>query len=671
MAKKVGVTINGKTVKVPEGTNLIDAASQAGVEIPNLCYIKGMRGIGACRLCLVEIEGGRGPVTACTTKVKDGMVVNTDTEQLREMRQFVIDLILSMHPLDCMTCTKAGVCTLQRYAYESEIKESSFSRKKFGYPPDESNPFIKRDPEYCILCARCVRVCKEQGTNVLDFMGRGVGAKVVTANDKPLHESGCTFCGSCIDACPVNAILEADRWRKGREWDYERTHSVCLLCGGACDTVISTKDNLIMKINAGGEDGSVQRYICAIGRFGYDAVASDKRVLSPLRRVNGELKETTWEEALQLLSERLTKGKASILLTGALMNEDISTLLKVAEDVIKTDRIATTVSLYADEESMKDSDTADIDSADLILLVGLNPSQWKRVHPSLDASIRRRLSRGARLVSISSEAVDIGEVADITLRGEEPGLIKQIAKSMISKGMKANKELSELTGDTDTTEETERVADLIKEAERIVIFTSPALFRSVRNLSLIKKMDIIAVPNEANARGVVLSGIKPDGKLLKEMIEGSTEVLYVFGEPPVERRPDTGFLVVQSPYMSNLAREADLVLPSTTPYESSGSIVSFTGRVKRLSRALRPYGEAKQHREILASLAKVMGKVIKEGKTDIKKALKGRSKPSPSPFEKKEGLEIDEARFMEETNSCVINSSRLLWLREAEKAVGV
>ena len=161
MEKLVKLKIDGKEVEALAGINLIDAAELAGIHIPNLCYLKGMKGIGACRLCLVEVEGLKAPVIACNTKVKEGLVVTTKTEKIQEVRKFVIDLILSMHPLDCMTCTKAGVCNLQKYAYDFELKESSFTRKKFGYPTDEANPFIKRDPEYCILCGRCVRVCKE------------------------------------------------------------------------------------------------------------------------------------------------------------------------------------------------------------------------------------------------------------------------------------------------------------------------------------------------------------------------------------------------------------------------------------------------------------------------------------------------------------------------------
>src|SRR5512132_3522684 len=191
MAKTVNLTIDGRAVQAPEGSSLIDAAELNGMHIPNLCYLKGMKGIGACRLCQVEVEGMKAPLIACTTKVKEGMVINTKTEKIQEVRKFVIDLILSMHPLDCMTCTKAGVCNLQKYAYDFELKESSFTRKKFGYPVDTANPFIKRDPDYCVLCARCVRTCKSQGTNVLEFSGRGVGAKVATAQDKPLQDSGC------------------------------------------------------------------------------------------------------------------------------------------------------------------------------------------------------------------------------------------------------------------------------------------------------------------------------------------------------------------------------------------------------------------------------------------------------------------------------------------------
>ncbi|MBI5206046.1 MAG: (2Fe-2S)-binding protein [Nitrospirae bacterium] len=438
----INLIIDGKKIQVEAGTNLIDAAALADIHIPNLCYLKGMRGVGACRLCLVEIEGMKAPVIACTTKVKEGMNVTTETEKIREMRKFVIDLILSIHPLDCMTCTKAGVCTLQKYAYDFELQDSTFTRKKFGYPIDSVNPFIKRDPDYCILCGKCVRVCKEQGTNVIDFMGRGVGARVITAMDKPLQESECTFCGSCVDACPVNALLEADRWRKGREWEYTKINSVCLSCGNGCDITVSTKDGSIVKINVGAEDSSVERYICAIGRFGFDSITADSRITAPLKRIGNELKETTWDDALKIAAEKLKEaGKcAGIVSTGNILNQDAFVLGKLASQAVKTKNVDTTVSLYADEDSMKYSDSVDIDSADLIVAVGINPSQWERVLPALDAGIRKRVARGAKLIVINSNPPSppfakggmggLAAAAAVNIIGNEAKALEQIAKAL-------------------------------------------------------------------------------------------------------------------------------------------------------------------------------------------------------------------------------------------------
>jgi NADH dehydrogenase/NADH:ubiquinone oxidoreductase subunit G len=673
MSNTVTLKIDGREVKAPEGVNLIDAAELAGIHIPNLCYIKGMRGIGACRLCLVEVEGMKAPVVACITKVKEGMNVNTSTEQVREMRKFVIDLILSMHPLDCMTCTKAGVCNLQHYAYDFELKESTFTRKKFGFSIDEANPFIKRDPDYCILCGRCVRVCKEQGTNVLDFMGRGVGAKVTTAMDKPLQDSGCTFCGSCIDACPVNAILETDRWRKGREWEYEKTKSVCLFCGNGCDIVVSTKDGNIVKINAGAAEGSVEKYICAIGRFGFDSLTSDTRLTTPMKKVNNKLKETTWKDALKIVAERLKKsGKnTGIISTAGILNQDAFVLSKFASEVVKTKNVNTTVSLYADSDSLKFSDSVDLDAAGLIVLVGLNPSQWERVLPALDASIRKRVARGAKLIVVNPDETKITSVATINIKGDEVLTLKQIAKALIMKGLKAGKDLEAAVSDVNPTEDTNKVADLLTEGKESVIFTAPSLFRASKNISLLTEVKVVAVPFEANARGVVTMGLTTEGKTYQEIIDrpqSDIRVLYVVGEMPLDNRPEgVEFLIVQSSYLTELAKQADIVLPSATFLESKGTIINYLGKVKDLTKATESADIAKQHKDILIELSKVMGSPLKDSTADIKSAFEVGAKPKFSPFEKKQGFDVNPSEFIEAINQPVINSSRLLWLKETEK----
>jgi NADH dehydrogenase/NADH:ubiquinone oxidoreductase subunit G len=670
MSKKIGLTIDGKEVKVSEGTNLIEAAETVGIHIPNLCYLKGMRGIGACRLCLVEIEGGKGPVVGCITRVKEGMVVNTTSEKLQEMRKFVIDLILSMHPLDCMTCTKAGVCNLQQYAYDFELQESNFSRKKFGYSIDEANPFIKRDPEYCILCARCVRVCKEQGTNVLDFMGRGVGAKVVTAMDKPLQDSGCTFCGSCVDACPVNALLEADRWRKGREWEYGHTPSVCLSCGDGCEIVASTKDGAVVKVNAGTSESSVEKYICAIGRFGFDALTSDTRVTTPMKRVGKGLKETTWEDALAIVAGKLKKsGKnTGILASGSILNQDAAVLSKFASDVVKTKHVDTTVSQYAGTDTMQLSDSADIDSADVLVLAGLDPSQWERVHPALDAAVRKRVARGAKLIVVNSGETRISSVATVSMKGDDASILAQIAKSLLESGGKASKELeSELTR-VKPTEESAKAAELIAGAHSPVLFCSPSLFNASKNLSLLQDIKVVAVPLEANARGVIASGLKQGDMSCKDMVSGSgLKALYVVGETPVLKKPKADFLVVQTSFLTDLAKKADVVLPAAASLESKGTIIDYLGRSKHVKKVVSPSGDAKQHKDIIIDLAGSMGKTLKETAAKPRTAVKKPVMAKPGPFKKQKELDINASVYVDSLFKPVVNCSKLLWLKETEK----
>jgi len=685
MKKMVTLKIDGKEVEATEGTNLIDAAELAGIHIPNLCYLKGMKGAGACRLCLVEIEGMKAPIIACNTRVKEGMAVNTKTEKVEGVRKFVIDLILSMHPLDCMTCTKAGVCRLQSYAYDFGIKESSFTRKKFGYPTDEANPFIKRDPEYCIFCGRCVRICKEQGTNVLDFMGRGVGSKVITANDKPLQESECTFCGSCVDVCPVNALLEAERWRKGREWDYEKVNSQCLSCGDGCDIIVSTKDGEVVKINAGAQEGSAERYICATGRFGFDSLKSETRITSPMKKVGNELKEIPWNEALALVSEKLKKaGKsAGFISTAGILNEDVLSLKKLASDVVKTKNIDTTVSLYADAGTMR-GNSADLEGADLMVIVGLNPDQWIRVLPALDAIIRKKVERGAKLIVINSGEPRIASVATVNLAGNEALTLSALAKSLEEQTAKSKEQKA---GSPEETSDVSKAAELFAKATNIIILTAPPFYGASSNISLIAHKlslptpQIVAVPLEANAKGVTLMGLVPEGSSYKEMIGeqktgSAVKVLYAVGEIPLPKsgtRPNVEFLIVQNSHLTPLARQADVVLPSAAILESDGTIVDYLGRLKKVQKAVEPPGEAKTHREIFIKLAKALGSKMKAPtEMEIKKAAKVKKvETSLAPFKKQEGYDVDPVEMIESLNFSIINGSRLLWLKETERAMPV
>ncbi len=665
MSNLVSLTIDGKEATVPAGTNLIDAAESVGIHIPNLCYLKGMKGMGACRLCLIEVEGGRGPVAGCITKVKEGMAVKTITDDIEKTRKFIIDLIVSMHPMDCMTCTKAGVCNLQEYAYNFEIKESTFSRKSFGYPVDEANPFIKRDSDYCVLCGKCIRVCNEQGTNVLEFMGRGVGAKVSTAQDKPLQESQCTFCGSCVDVCPVNALLETDRWRKGREWEYEKTDSVCLSCGSGCDITVSANEGSVVKINSGGEDGSVEKYICAIGRFGFESTTSDVRVRTPLKKEGGKLVETSWDDALKTVADKLKAAgaKTGIISTASILNEDAAALSKLASDVIKTKNIDSSAGLYTDAEAMNNSDAIDIDSADVIITAGLNASQQDRVLAAVDAAVRKRAARGAKLIALSAAGSTAGATVSIT--GDEAASLSQIAKALVDSGSKGDKDLEAAVSGVTASEDAAKAAELITAGTSIVVLCAPSLFGAARNLSLITDATVAAVPFEANARGVVANGVTTGGKTYKEMSESGADVLYAVGDVPVSDKPKSGFIVAQTSYLTGLAEEADIVLPASSYLESEGTMINYLGRVKDVNDCVDPEGLSKQHKDIVADIAKAMGSEVTADTANAQEA----SKATFSPFEKKAGLDASPADLIAAVNTCALNHSKLVWLKEAKVAV--
>jgi predicted molibdopterin-dependent oxidoreductase YjgC len=390
-------------------------------------------------------------------------------------------------------------------------------------------------------------------------------------------------------------------------------------------------------------------------------------------RVDGELKETTWKDALRIVAEKLKKtGKnTGIISTGSILNQDAFVLSKFASDVVKTKNIDTTVSLYADADSMKYSDSVELDTVDLIILVGLNPSQWGRVLPALDASVRKRIARGAKLVVIHSQETKIASAASIDFRGDEAQTLAQISKSLIAKGIKAGKDIESAVSGVNTSEDTDKVADLLTESKGAVILSVPSLFKASKNISLLTGVKALAVPFEANARGIVALGLTPEGKTYQEMVSSPSEVdvLYMIGEVPVEKRPEVKFLVVQVPYMTELARQADVVLPAAAFLESKGTIHNYLGKLKELVKVVDPPGDAKQHKDILIELSRVMGTPLKESTASIKSAFEVSAKQKFSPFEKQKGLDIDPTELNESMNKFVINSSRLLWLKETEKAV--
>jgi len=654
MSNLVDIKINGQDYHVPGSMNLIEAAQSVGIHIPNLCYLKGMKGIGACRLCMVEVNGRMG--AACTMKTKAGMDIVTDNEKIREIRKFVIDLIISMHPLDCMTCTKAGVCQLQQYAYDFEIKESSFTRKDFKFPVHGANPFLKIDSNYCIMCGRCVRVCKEQGTNVLDFKGRGIDSRIATANDKPLAEVNCTFCGSCLDVCPVNAILEADRWRKGREWHYTKVKSVCLFCGSACEINASKYEGDVVKINAGAPDERTEHFICAVGRYGYDCRKTDKRIGVPVKRVNGKYEETTWEDALQLVADKMKSQESGMIATARMtLNEDALVMKQLSEKA-GIQNVSSTVSLYADESSLI-GESVDIEEADLIVAVRLNPSQWVRTLPALDAILRKKVARNTKLIVINSEDVKIAEASTMFLKGDEALILKAFAKALIDKGAQCPENL-DVSG-VQVNEDIDKAAQMYLEAQKPLLLSAPSLFEAASNVAKIKGKSL-SISFEANSKGLIQMGITGKGKSYQEMVNGGVKVLYLIGEVPLSERPPVDFLVVQNSHMSDLTATADVVLPSATYLERDGTIIDYQGRLRYVKKVVEPVELAKPHKDILIELAKKMGVEIQSPtEDDVKQHISVGTESQLKPFEKRTSIDISPTIMQEKNSISVRDISRI------------
>jgi predicted molibdopterin-dependent oxidoreductase YjgC len=279
------LTIDGRTIQAEPGTNVLEAALAHHIHIPHLCYHPELSVSGGCRLCLVEIEGRADPVPACGLMCAEGQVIRTQSDQLTEMRREIIDLFVADHPLDCVTCDKAGACLLQKYAYEYGVTETSYEKNISRTLYQDDNPFFIRDHQYCILCGRCVRACEEIiGANAIEIVGRGFEGHVATPFDGPMIDSTCVFCGSCVQVCPTAALMPVSRMGKGREWDLERIKTICGYCGVGCQIEYALKDGEILYAQAK-PDGPVNgEFLCSKGRYGWDFATHPDRLTSPLIR---------------------------------------------------------------------------------------------------------------------------------------------------------------------------------------------------------------------------------------------------------------------------------------------------------------------------------------------------------------------------------------------------
>jgi NADH-quinone oxidoreductase subunit G len=310
MVELVKLTIDGREVEVEAGTSVLEAAEQNGIHIPRLCYDRELSSVGACRLCVVEIEKMRNLPASCVTTVTPGMVVHTDTPAVLEARKTILELLIANHPLDCLTCEKAGDCALARYCYEYGVGNSGLTGDHHTYELEESNPFIVRDLNKCILCGKCIRACDEiTGRSVLDFAYRGFNTKVAPFGDTSYAESDCVFCGNCVSVCPTGALTEKQLRGKGRRWELKKVRTTCPFCGTGCNFDLCVRDGKVVGVTSNPASPVNGRALCIKGRFGWDYVHSDKRLKTPLIKKDGKFVEASWEEAFELTAKRFKEIK--------------------------------------------------------------------------------------------------------------------------------------------------------------------------------------------------------------------------------------------------------------------------------------------------------------------------------------------------------------------------
>ncbi len=308
------LTINGKEYQVPKGQTILEACQKNGIEIPTLCYDPQLRLAGSCRMCVVEVKNRPLYAASCVTPAENGMIIETESPNIVAARKVILELLAANHDFQCMTCEKTSSCKFQDYLYQYGVKDSRFTEGgAYHYPICDSNPFIERDYNKCIMCTRCVRACEEitvaRAINVKD---RGHHARISTAFNGDLTDSPCVFCGQCVMVCPVGALNSKVSARKGRDYEVEKVLTTCTYCGTGCTLELNTKDNEVVGVTSNrSEDWSpVNRgALCVKGRFGWDFINSPERLTNPLIRENGELREASWDEALGYIAEKLSSIK--------------------------------------------------------------------------------------------------------------------------------------------------------------------------------------------------------------------------------------------------------------------------------------------------------------------------------------------------------------------------
>ena len=651
----VNLIVDGKKLTAPAGTLLIEACKTAGIEVPSFCYYPNLSLQGACRMCVVKVEKMPKLQTACTTVVTEGMTVSTDSDEVRQARKAMVELLLGNHPLDCPVCDAGGECELQDMTFSYGAAESKFMETKNHKEEQQWSPVVYFDRPRCILCYRCVRVCGEaMDVWALGVQNRGVSSIIAPNQDDHLE---CEECGMCIDICPVGALTSGAYRYKTRPWEMKHVGTVCTHCGDGCKTTLGVRrcDTGMEIVRGDNRDksGINNDFLCIKGRYAFDFAHSSERLTQPLIRKQGKLTPSTWEEAFALIGKTLAEvrdkdGGSAIGIIGSnrTTNEENYLISKFARVVLKTNNVdhhrTADYAAFAGALHGKPGMTAtmrEVFNAPTILLIGNDPTNQ---HPLLAYQIRNnvRLHR-SRLYVVNAAPIKLRRQAaafGLVPAGAEPKAVGFLSGD--------DSLLDSLTTDMTNREGWTALREKLRgEQNLVIVFGSELRGADLQKLvafaASLTGAKLICLSDYSNSRGAADMGLYPDllpgyqpvadpaqfreewgniptdrGLSLPEMMDaakaGKLKALYVIGSNPVGRLgidPSAlakSFVVVQEMFLTETASIADVVLPAANAYEKEGTVTNTCGDVQLAKKAGDVSG-TKPDFEMIVRIADVMG----------------------------------------------------------------
>ncbi len=656
------VKINGKEVTVRDGTLILDAARDAGFEIPTFCYQADLVGVGSCRMCLVEIEGQKKLQPSCITPVLHGMSIHTETPTVMSARASMLEFLLANHALDCPVCDKGGECELQDMVYRFGPHKGRHAEPKFKFQEKDYvlSPVIIKNSNRCVQCMKCVRVCREVvGANVLGALGRGDHQEETSFLRSFLD---CDQDGNCIEVCPVGCFMRLPYRYKTRPWDLKGKDTICPYCATGCRMVIEERDGVVIRARAQLGVGLNSETLCARGRFGFDFINSPERLTTPLVRRSGSLEPASWEEALGLIKDNFAAAGKNIggVASARLTDEELYLFQKLFRTALGSPNIDSSarwdpraVEGFISATGMTEGGASVFDcmESDTVLITGAHLSDE---NPVTDYMVRRiSAGRSMNLVIASSRSMKLDSSANKTLRHNAASaghLLDSLTLCIYSEsadrlkdvsGMSRLKDirLEELINRTGCiAEDILAVAKKIAASQSIGFLAGTEFIRypeGLKGLALLKdvlkalgkKVTVIPVLDRANQRGAWEMGVHPGfgpgyspvserGMGCTEMLEaaskGELKAMYVVQSDIAVMHPDEGFarsalsslkfLVVQDCFLSETARHAHVVLPSSSFAEKDGMFTNQEGRAQIIRKLLPPPVKAKRDIDIIRAI---------------------------------------------------------------------